>query len=438
MLAIKLPGPLLVLGRASNILGAVVSSSTTKRTIVSKTYFKEPANYKEPWPYKEKGYTRFNWPQDFTKNRLHENSKLIVVEGNIGAGKSTVAAEIADQLGFLHMPEFRMDEILIDRYGNDLRKYYHLFPKAFRIPDVNMFYENPMDDNTARMQFRLFECRFEQYMNAVAHIFNTGQGVVLERGFHTDFVFANAMRVKDYISPEFHKFYMYCRKRAIPILRYWPHLVIHLDASIGKCMERIKERGNVSEIKTADVEYLTAIDQSYRDALREFKRHSKLLIYDWDVPGHADQIVEDIERLDLDFFEWHSSDVHEEWHTPSDEVWYSHYRAEFTQKWPLLFRMFNDLRTHEVGELYVDIQDLGHFLNTMKTQVLGSRYGYGYYPEKGDDKKAAMMAWKYGQNLPEPWFEYYWKDTYIHQIHSFETYADPTARSYNPDYLHHH
>lgn len=40
--------------------------------------------------------------------------------------KSTLAKELAEQLGMLHMPEFKMDDILIDRYGNDMRKFYHL------------------------------------------------------------------------------------------------------------------------------------------------------------------------------------------------------------------------------------------------------------------------------------------------------------------------
>ena len=75
---------------------------------------------------------------DRTQSRFHQNSKLIVVEGNIASGKvcilssteyvvqSTLARELAEQLGFHHMPEFRIDDILVDRYGNDLRKFYHL------------------------------------------------------------------------------------------------------------------------------------------------------------------------------------------------------------------------------------------------------------------------------------------------------------------------
>lgn len=50
--------------------------------------------------------------------------------------QSKVAKELAERLGFKHMPEFKMEDILIDRYGNDLRKFYHLvsqFAASFSI-----------------------------------------------------------------------------------------------------------------------------------------------------------------------------------------------------------------------------------------------------------------------------------------------------------------
>lgn len=68
------------------------------------------------------------------------------------------------------------------------------------MPDLKMFWDNPDDANTARMVDRIFDCRWEQYLNAVAHIFNTGQGVVLERSPYSDFVFANALKAKGFIS----------------------------------------------------------------------------------------------------------------------------------------------------------------------------------------------------------------------------------------------
>lgn len=44
------------------------------------------------------------------------------------------------------------------------------------------------------------------------------------------------------------------------------------------------------------------------------------MVYDWTMPGDTDRIIEDIENIDFDFFEWHSGDVFEEWFTTIGEI----------------------------------------------------------------------------------------------------------------------
>ncbi|KAK6057395.1 hypothetical protein COOONC_05087 [Cooperia oncophora] len=103
--------------------------------------FRVPPDYPDPWPYKEKGWHYIDMLKDRTKPHFHQNSKLIVSVQN-GRYSS------------------------IDRYGNDLRKFYHLFPESFRIPDMDMFYKNPMSDLTAKiatthilaLSIQFFEC----------------------------------------------------------------------------------------------------------------------------------------------------------------------------------------------------------------------------------------------------------------------------------------
>lgn len=427
------------LGRATCRLLAAANTAVQPqiRSIVHKSVLRLPDDFPDPWPYKEKGYHHVDILKDRTQSRFHQNSKLIVVEGNIGSGKSTLSAELADQLGFHYMPEFKMDDILIDRYGNDMRKFYHLFPESFRIPDMDMFYKNPMGDNTARMQQRIFESRFDQFLNACAHIMNTGQGVVLERSPYSDFVFVNAMRVKNYIGHEYLKHYYYTRKLAVPQLHFWPHLVVYLDTPVHKCLENIKSRGNVNEIAVVDEHYLKTIEDSYKDSLKEYRRHSKILAYDWTRPGDADTVVEDIERLDLDFFEWHSGDVMEEWFSISDEVGWAGWRQHVTQKLDARLYAFGGIQTHEVGELYVNPRDAGHFMHVMRKEVLKSPHGYGYIQKNGDHK-AGLFSWRNDHYLPEPWFEYYYKEAYYDDMSSLETSLDPHSNSYDPDYLHHH
>uniref|UniRef100_A0A0N4ZX08 NADH dehydrogenase [ubiquinone] 1 alpha subcomplex subunit 10, mitochondrial n=1 Tax=Parastrongyloides trichosuri TaxID=131310 RepID=A0A0N4ZX08_PARTI len=407
------------------------------RSIVIKSHLDLPEDYPEPFPYKEEKLGYFQAIFDRTKSRFHQNSRLIVVEGNEGCDKSTVAKELADQFGMLYMPEFKMDDILIDRYGNDLRNFYHLFPKRFCIPDANMFYKNPISDMTAVMQERIFNCKFDQYLNALAHILNTGQGVVLERSPYSDFVFANAMRAKNYIGLEFLKYYYYMRKSALPELNFWPHLVVYLDTPVEKCLENIKKSGDSNKIATLDKTYLKTIEDSYKDSIREYKKYSKILIYDWAKQGNTDIIVEDIERTDFDFHEWHSGDVFEQWFEPQDEAGWAQWRLHVTDKTKARLNAFNGILQHEVGELYINPRDMGHFINVMKTHVLKSPYSYGYIKEKGDHIAGTSVT-GFGNGLPEVWYDYYFKEAYYDKCITNESIFDSTGKHYDPDYVHHH
>uniref|UniRef100_A0A0K0EY81 NADH dehydrogenase [ubiquinone] 1 alpha subcomplex subunit 10, mitochondrial n=1 Tax=Strongyloides venezuelensis TaxID=75913 RepID=A0A0K0EY81_STRVS len=432
-------GAVRLVAPASSILknGSSVQPLLYARSIVIKSHLDLPENYPEPFPYKEERVGFFKSIFDRTKSRFHQNSRLIVVEGNEGCGKSQVAKELADQFGMLYMPEFKMEEILIDRYGNDLRDYYHLFPKRFRIPDEKMFYKNPMSDMTACMRERVFHCKFDQYLNALAHILNTGQGVVLEGSPYSDFVYTNAMKANNYIGIEFLKFYYYMRKSALPELYFWPHLVVYLDTPVEKCLENIKKTGDSDKIGTLNETYLRTIAASYKDSLREYQRYSKILAYDWVKQGNTDSIVEDIERTDFDFHEWHANDVFEQWHNQSDEASWADWRLHVTHKTPARYIAFGGLPTHEVGEIYINPRDVSHYVDVMKNEVLKSPYGYGFIKEGGDNGKVKNID-GFNHGLPEVWYDYFFREAYYDKLITFENTFDPDSKWYDPDYVHHH
>jgi NADH dehydrogenase (ubiquinone) 1 alpha subcomplex subunit 10 len=76
-----------------------------------------------PFRYKTKRYNFWcAWLQDTTTHRFGENTKIVVVEGPIAAGKSAFAKSLAEDLDMLHMPEVTMDNFYISSYGYDLRK----------------------------------------------------------------------------------------------------------------------------------------------------------------------------------------------------------------------------------------------------------------------------------------------------------------------------
>jgi deoxyadenosine/deoxycytidine kinase len=58
----------------------------------------------------------------------------------------------------------------------------------------------------------------------------------------------------------------------LPVLRYWPHLVVYLDAPVNVCLDRIKQRGQINEIACVDEKYLGVMADSYKDALNELRQ----------------------------------------------------------------------------------------------------------------------------------------------------------------------
>uniref|UniRef100_A0A915PGL4 NADH dehydrogenase [ubiquinone] 1 alpha subcomplex subunit 10, mitochondrial n=1 Tax=Setaria digitata TaxID=48799 RepID=A0A915PGL4_9BILA len=422
----------------SPAFGGITQFMDQKRTIVEKSKLKlDLDTYPEPWPYKEKGYRWQHAVVDRTLKRFHENSKLIVVEGNIGSRKTDMARSLADRLGFYFIPEFQMDEVLIDRFGNDYRNYYHLFPKSFRLFDVDMFYKDPYNDQTARMRDRILRCKFDQYLNAIAHIMNTGQGVVLERSPHTDFIFANACRAKNYIGPEYFTYYYMERKNMLPNCRFWPHLVIYLEVSVDKCLDNIHQQGNVNKIAVVDRTYLQTIEDSYKDALKEFRKRSEILIYDWTTPGNVDNIVEDIEDIDFDFFEHHKSDVFGTWESGKNEVDYTIARNFVTDKREAHALAFLGLPEHECGELYQSPRELGRYIQCIHNEILKTPYVYSAVRNKGD--KFGWFSKVITFTKGEPWFEYYYKDAYLEDLVGIqEVISDPTHQSYYNQIYHDH
>lgn len=128
-----------------------------------------------PFPYKTKRYNLWRaWFQDTTTHRFDENTKIIVVEGPIAAGKSAFAKSLAEDLDMLHMPEVTMDELYINSYGYDLRKLDPQLPAPARSYDEKDFCIEPNHPNAARFQILKYHFRYSQYIDALAHLFNTG------------------------------------------------------------------------------------------------------------------------------------------------------------------------------------------------------------------------------------------------------------------------
>lgn len=218
-----------------------------------------------PWPYKEKNFTFFHGFYDRTTSRFDENSKIVVVDGPIAAGKTSFAKALADDLDMMYIPEANMDLIYINEYKYDMRQLDPQLPESCRSYDIRNFCEDPNHVNAANFQIRMYMLRYAQYIDALAHVLSTGQGVVLDRSAYSDFVFLEAMVKSNYVSKGARSVYYELRDNTITQLMQ-PHLVIYLDVPVATSLERIKKRGIPYEVKSKvfTPQYLECLEENYK------------------------------------------------------------------------------------------------------------------------------------------------------------------------------
>jgi NADH dehydrogenase (ubiquinone) 1 alpha subcomplex subunit 10 len=72
------------------------------------------------------------------------------------------------------MPEITMDDLYINSYGYDLRKLDPQLPASAKSYDEKNFCVEPKQENTATFQIVKYSLRYSQYIDALAHLMNTG------------------------------------------------------------------------------------------------------------------------------------------------------------------------------------------------------------------------------------------------------------------------
>lgn len=77
-----------------------------------------------------------------------------------------------------------------------------------------------------------FTFRFSDYVDGLAHLFSTGQGVIIERSAFSDIVFVEALFKSNLISKQSYKGLIETRANSLPELLK-PHLVIYLDVPVN-------------------------------------------------------------------------------------------------------------------------------------------------------------------------------------------------------------
>lgn len=221
-----------------------------------------------PFPYKEKKYTFLRALFDTTSDRLDENSKLILVEGPPAAGKGALAKEIAEDLDMHYLPSPTIAEHMVNSYGYNLKQLDSQLPETCKSYDETDFLRDPKQLNgtkAGRFQLTKFSLRYQRYIEALAHILNTGQGVVMDRSPYSDLAYIAAMadhgivsrnselwekvRLNNFLFPIFFSVFNYYHQvRNNSLFAIWrPHLVVYLDVPVEETRRRIEARNRPHE-----------------------------------------------------------------------------------------------------------------------------------------------------------------------------------------------
>lgn len=351
----------------------------------------KPLTKPKPWDYENKKYGLFQAMYDKTLKRFDENSKLIVVDGPVAANKTKFVKELAEELEMAHFPAVTMDMLYINPYGYDMRKLDPQLPMKVRSFDVRNFCENPNHVNVAEFQIRMYMQRFSQYVDALAHILSTGQGVVLERSCYSDFVFLETLFKHNYISKGARSVYYELRQNTITELLK-PHLVIYLDVPVSKVLENIKNRKIDYEVnsKVFTEKYLSDQEAIYKqEYLKDISTHAELLVYDWSNGGETEVVVEDIERIDFDRFDKHDPKI-KDWRLEKD--WdYCEARILYCNQKADLMNYFNVPR-FDVPELLRSPEDSKIF-HEVWNDAPGMKYAKGYNADMGDTGTVVLQSY---------------------------------------------
>lgn len=351
------------------------------------------------FPYQKKSWGILNmWSDPFTKRKFDENSRIIQIEGNVACGKHDFAHQLAEELGMKVMPTVDLDNLYKNQHGYDYRALNPLLPERLRFCDWEMFHENPARHSVIHMQYFLFKLRLFQYIEALRHLFNTGQGVILVRSCFTELVFVEAMHNLGWL-PRGHlrgdgvQFYDWksrylftrnmCLGQELP-----PHLTIYLDTPIETCLDNIKNSENpmIAQSRALVPEFLENIEKVYRESmLSRAERYGHVLEIDHPKKKNHPEICEIIDEIKELNFDFDHHDTHfEGWFPEGKYFWYAYVRRFVTTQ------IFINNQVSHIDQPWYDIAGLGDSITNEDLKLREALYEchvgpFGYDISKEQD-----------------------------------------------------
>lgn len=190
---------------------------------------------------------------------------LVVVEGNIGSGKSTASRELARRLNLRLMPEPVDDELLTLYYGDSTR---WAFP----------------------FQMEMLHRRWASQMSAASETIAATEysGAILDRSLMGDLVFAKMLMESGKMHKKEWEIYTSALKNMLLVL-FPPTVLVYLATRPETCFERMQRRNRTQEAQVS-LDYLKSVHDGYQQLLGGAKTGSypwshamTTLVIPWDV-----------------------------------------------------------------------------------------------------------------------------------------------------------
>lgn len=176
--------------------------------------------------------------------------KHIAIAGNIGCGKTTLAAKLGKHYGW---------QVLYESVDNN--------------PYLRDFYED-MRQWAFHLQIYFLNSRFKQLNQIRASGITTVQDRTIYEDAH---IFAANLFKNAYLSERDYKSYLDLFQSMVEFVKP-PDLLIYLRADIPKLVEQIQKRGRDYE-NTMRLDYLTSLNEHYEEWIASYNS-GKLLIVD--------------------------------------------------------------------------------------------------------------------------------------------------------------
>lgn len=199
--------------------------------------------------------------------------RLILVAGNIGAGKTSLTERIGERLGYMTAFESVVDNPYLADFYKDMRAW------AFQL------------------QIFFLGHRAQLHLDMA----NSGQSAILDRSIYEDaYIFSRALNHMGNFSERDYMSYRRVFDLVVSKLPA-PDLLIYLKAPVPMLMERIKRRARNMETGISK-DYLDLLDSFYDDWLNSFDLCPVLTIRTDDLdfvhkPKHLNIVVERIEEI---------------------------------------------------------------------------------------------------------------------------------------------